>query len=173
MYLSSGGPSVRRGRLPPGTAGTRVTLDMMRALARKGGQDVAVRERALAILRAAGVAGHDFAGEVRALFSWVRDRVRFVRDPAGVEWLQAPRYTLERGYGDCDDKATALAAMLLAVGHPAALRLRAVGFRSGTLSHVYVLAKLAGRWVPLDPTWAGTPFGEAPPGVRSALEVAV
>ena len=160
MYLS-GVPEIERRAIAPGKRGTRQTLEAMRALAREAARTVAVREAALRIVRAAGVAGHDFEREALALFAHVRDRIRFVRDPSGAEWLQGPQYTLEHGFGDCDDKATALAALLLAIGTPIDLAFRVIGTRPDAFSHVYVRAKLGGKWLDLDPTYPETPAGWA------------
>lgn len=133
---------------------------MMRTLARRGSGDMLVREQAHKIIRQAGVRGHDFLGELRALFAWVRDHVRYVKDPYGIETLQNPRYTIQHRMGDCDDKAILLSALLLACGHPARVMFRAMSRRgSRNFSHVYVLANLEGKRIALDPTRAGTPFG--------------
>lgn len=157
MYL--GETRVQRGQLSPGPAGTAQTLAIMRRLAIEGAKDVTVREAAVGIIRRAGVIGHDFAGELRALFNFVRDRIRFTRDPAGAELLQAPRYTLEHGIGDCDDKSTLLVALLRSIGNPAELRFRAIGETPAGFSHVYPVARYQGRTIALDSTRAGTPLG--------------
>lgn len=162
------------GRLPPGAAGTRATLVMMQRLAREGGRDPAVLEAARDILRRAGVRGHDVLGEVRALFLFARDAIRYTRDPVDVELLQTPAHTLRTRVGDCDDKSTLLAALLHAIGHPAQLLFRAVAVnpsRPGVFSHVYVVANVAGRRVPLDPTPPTATMGWQVSGVSRAMEV--
>lgn len=159
---------VMRSTIPAGHAGTVATLHVMRQLAHQGARDLAVREAAVRIVRAAGVQGHDFLGEIRALYNHVRDRVRFTRDIADVETLQAPRYTLTYGFGDCDDKATALAALLGSIGHRAGIFFRAVGTGSG-FSHVYPVVHAGGSTLALDATHAGTPLGWELP--RSALRL--
>jgi len=142
----------------------------MRRLATEGAKDVSVREAAIRIVRQAGVAGHDFAGELTAVFNYVRDRIRFTRDPAGVELLQTPRYTLENGFGDCDDKSTLLVALLRAIGTPATLKFRAVGETAAGYSHVYPVANYAGREIALDTTRAGTPLGWQLPNPALTME---
>lgn len=160
VYLLDQQPRVWRGRLSPGHAGTAQTLRLMRALVREGARDLRIRNTAVGVIRGAGVAAHDFLGELAALYGFVRDRVRFTRDPVGVELLQGAVVTLERGAGDCDDKATLLGALLEAVGHPAELRFRAIGVTPARqFQHVYVVARLAGREIALDPTFARTPMG--------------
>jgi transglutaminase-like putative cysteine protease len=176
VYRLEGGNRVLVGTLPPGRAGTKATLELMQQLAAEGARDVAIRERALAIVRMARVAPHDFDGELAALYTWVRDRIRFVRDVAGVEGLQAPRRTIEWGAGDCDDMATLLVALLRSIGHPARLAFRAIGTnRTGprNFSHVYTVAKYGGREIALDPTVPGTPIGWEYPRATSRMELAL
>jgi hypothetical protein len=56
--------------------------------------------------------------EARAIWAWVRNRVKYEHDPANVEWLQTPFTTLATAQkGDCDDMATAAGALLGALGH--------------------------------------------------------
>lgn len=127
----------------------------MRQLAARGGSDPVVIDAAVRIVRAAGIAGHDALGEIRALFEFCRDQVRYTRDPVGVELLQSPARILRERAGDCDDKSTLLVALLRAIGHPATLAFRAIAanpFFPGVYSHVYVIARFGGREIPLDPT---------------------
>jgi transglutaminase-like putative cysteine protease len=127
----------------------------MRSLAITGSKSLTVREAALGVLKQSGVRPRDYAGEIRALFQYARDRIRYTRDIVGVETLQTPDYTLRQGVGDCDDKSTLLAALLMSVGHPATLEFRAIGTGPpdpNTFRHVYVVANLQGQRIPLDPT---------------------
>jgi transglutaminase-like putative cysteine protease len=163
---------VIRGTLPPGLAGTRATLALMRELGRRGAADPFVRDQALSILRSAGVHAHDFAGEIKALFEFVRDRIRFTRDPVDVETLQIPRRTLEVKAGDCDDKATLLVALLRAVGNPAELRYRVIGTSSPQFSHVYVVARVSGQLLAMDPTREGTEIGWQYPQPKAVQDFA-
>lgn len=170
VYLRTGGFKVTRGQLSGGDRGTAQTLGIMRALAHNGSRELEVRAAAIEAIRRAGVAPHDHLGEVRALYSYVRDGIHFVNDIAGVETLQGPRATLELGAGDCDDKATLLSGLLRAVGIPTSFRVVAVNRRDPSkFSHVYVVAHVGGRNIPLDPTYARTPPGwEIPSPYRMA-----
>lgn len=168
MYLSAT-PSTKvlRGRLSPGRAGTVQTLRLMEALAERGARDLRVRELAINLARSAGVRPHDFLGEIAAQYQFVRDRVRFTRDPVGIELLQDPSATLGNLAGDCDDKATLLAALLKSIGHPARLSFRVIGLdprEPATFGHVYVVARMGAHEIALDPTHAGTPLGWQYPG---------
>lgn len=158
MYLADApAAKVFRGTLPPGRDGTRATLAIMRSLARDGSRDPALRVRVMSILNGARVASHDLVGEAAALFQFVRDRVRFVNDPADVEWLQDPAATLRVMAGDCDDRATLLAAMLLSIGH--APEFRVIGTGDSEFSHVYVVDVINGAELALDPTYSDNPIG--------------
>lgn len=92
----------------------------------------------------------DFMGEARAIYRYVTDRVRYTRDPHGVETLQSPLKTLEIGQGDCDDKATLLVTLLASIGHPATFV--AVGRKPGSISHVFVVANIGGKNIRMDCT---------------------
>jgi transglutaminase-like putative cysteine protease len=58
----------------------------------------------------------DWRGQVSELHRFVRDGVRYERDPDQREQLADPRASVVRGYGDCDDKASALCALGRALG---------------------------------------------------------
>jgi len=119
-----------------------------------------IRETALGLTRA--LPQKDFAGEVRVLFSYVQDHIRYVRDINGVETVQSPVKTLEYGAGDCDDKALLLATMLESLGHET--RFYAVGFRPKSISHVLLQCKIFDEWVALETT-EPVAFGWSPPNV--------
>jgi transglutaminase-like putative cysteine protease len=173
MYGTLGNVAAR-GTLAPGAQGTKQTLGIMRQLALEGSRMLDVRETAIRILKAAHVAPRDYLGEIRALFQFVRDQVRYTRDVAGVETLQSPRYTLKALVGDCDDKSVLLAALLRSVGHPAELGFRAIAVApGGPYQHVYVVAGLGGRRIPLDPTNQNGGLGWEFPGQTAALGVAL
>lgn len=120
----------------------------MGRLVKAGKKHLSVRQAALDAVQ--GLAQKDWAGEVRALHAWVRDRVRFTRDIRGVETIQTPDITLALGQGDCDDKSVLLASMLESIGHPS--RFVAIGFAPEEFEHVYVESKVGQNWVPLDAT---------------------
>lgn len=163
-------------RIPTGPAGTRNTLERMRELVSRAVTDPVVIEAAQRIVRNAGVRPFDYLGEVRAVFEFARDRVRYTRDPQGVELLKAPRVTLAHMAGDCDDKSTLLAALVRALGNPTRVAFRAIGtnpLAPGAYSHVYVVARVQGQDVAMDPTPTGAQLGwEYPLRVGRPMEVA-
>lgn len=144
----------------------------MRAFARASITDPAqkIRAKANQIFSDAALAPRDWNGEISALHAFVRDHIRYVRDPVDLELVQTPEVTLNLGYGDCDDKSTLLSALLQATGHPA--RLTVVGMNGGPFSHVLAETKSGDRWVPLE-TIIDKPVGWFPPGVtdKYSLEI--
>lgn len=158
----SSGATVKLVQIPEGDAGTRETLKIMSEYVRAAVRDPAqtIRARARSIL--SGLPPRQWMMEVRALQSFVKEQIRYLKDPVGMELVQTPLKTLEYGQGDCDDKATLLAALLEASGHPA--QFVAVGFDSGPFSHVLVETRVRDRWIPLE-TIIDKPAGWFPPGV--------
>lgn len=136
--------------LPDGVAGIRLTIRYMDAFASQYKMHPTIRGLALKLTRE--LDQKDFSGEVRALFSYVKNRVRYVHDINGVETLQSPVKTLEFGQGDCDDKSTLLASLLQSIGYQT--RFHALGVNGGKLCHVIVEVKnpYNQNWVALDAT---------------------
>lgn len=131
-----------------------------------------VRQTALNLTQAGwgglqGLPQHDFTGETRRIFEFVRDRIRYVKDIDGVETLHPAEWVLRQGAGDCDDKAILLAALLLSIGHTP--RFIAVAFEPGEFSHVWVQDYLGGRWLDLEAT-ENLPFGRSVP-LREAAQL--
>jgi predicted transglutaminase-like cysteine proteinase len=112
------------------------TLRSMRELAQRGKKDLEVR--ALVEQLNADVAEGDYASELLAIYYWVTQNVRYMRDIDGVEFLKTPRKLLETRSGDCDDIATLLAAMFMAAGNP--VQFAVASFKPGkpVFSHVFV-----------------------------------
>jgi hypothetical protein len=168
MYRAMDGPSVTTVPLPNGDAGTRKTLANMQRLVDSGSRDLVVRETAIRAIQSAGVSPHNVAGQIDALFEYVRDQVSFINDPVGTEWVQAPRYTLQVRGGDCDDRAVLLASLLRAIGVASSFKAVAADPRNPeSFSHVYLM--VGGR--ALDPTYEQNRLGTEPPFIARTLIV--
>jgi transglutaminase-like putative cysteine protease len=162
------GTPARTVALPSGDAGVAKTLVNMQRLADSGSRDPAVRAAVVNALRTSAAAAHNLYAQTVAWFTFVRDWVYFVNDPTGTEYLQSPAVTLQIMSGDCDDRATLLAAGLRSIGVPAQFKAVAADpTRPGTFSHVYVVARVPGPRgmvdVPLDPTYPDNSPGTEPP----------
>lgn len=120
------------------------------------------RVRSLAQDLVRDVAPNDELEEVRRIWQYVRDAVRYLKDVRSVDTLQSPRTTLDVLQGDCDDKALLLAAMLESIGYATRFAVSAT-IAKGTYNHVYVEAFIPrlGKWVPLESSVPGFPFGRA------------
>jgi len=135
-------------RISTGVEGVRETMMLMRSIVRQGKSDPKVITQARSLVDSVPL--KDWRGQAVAIHRYVRDHIRYVMDPTGVETLSTPARLMEIGSGDCDDKVTLLAALLEALGHPT--RFIAVGFSPGELSHVYVETKIGDAWIPLETT---------------------
>lgn len=148
MQLDTHRPS-QLGFLPTGADGTRATLRLMQDFVSRFKKNMTIRSAAVDLV--SDLAPKDWSGEVRNVFNFVRDRIRYVRDIRGVETLQEPTATMDIGAGDCDDKSVLLASLLESIGHPT--RFVAVGYTTpGNFSHVYVETKVGPKWIALDAT---------------------
>jgi len=150
--------------IPDGKAGTIATLKIMRQFARDAIRSPSQQIRNLALDIVSILPARSFGREVARLHAYVRDQIRYVRDPVDLESVATPEKTLEIGQGDCDDKSTLLAALLESTGHPA--RFVAVGFGGAPFSHVYTESKIGESWVPLE-TIIPRPMGWYPPNATS------
>lgn len=138
---------------------------MMRKYARQGSTLPVIRGLALKLTNAGfgtvrGLPQKDFTGESQRLFTYVRDNIRYVKDPDGTEFLHPADWVLQIGAGDCDDKAILLAALLLSLGHQP--RFIAVAMTPDLFRHVWVQDLLNDTWVDLEPT-ESLPFGRSIP----------
>lgn len=146
-------PQVNLGLIPKGYRGTLTTLKHIQALIQTGAKDFYVRQKAIDILLEKAIQPKDYLGEIKALFEWVQQNVRYTKDPFRVEVLHSARRLLELRAGDCDDMTILLGSMLEAIGHP--VRLVVTGpdpLRPKLFSHIYLEAFHQGRWIPLDAT---------------------
>lgn len=144
------------------------TLKVMRDFARAAvaNPDQLVRMQAERLV--SGLPPRQWFAEIRALQHFVRDEIRYLRDPVNMERVATPEMTLEVRQGDCDDKATLLAALLDSIGHPA--RFVALAFNGEGFSHVMVETRVANTgndrrdWLPLETILEGKEPGWYPEG---------
>jgi transglutaminase-like putative cysteine protease len=101
-----------------GLDAVRATLRKMVAIVRKYSADMTTVSAASAIIRQAGITDTRTQRyqTIKAIQNWVRDHIGYAHDPNGTEMIQTPPATLNRGFGDCDDKAILVCALLTALG---------------------------------------------------------
>lgn len=140
------------GMLGWGVNATYDTMHRMRGEVRATYGLPIVRMTAVDIARRAGGGPEQHAV---GIFSWLRRKIRFLRDPHELEALHAPPLVLatiaERGSAlvDCDDVAMLGAALGMAIGFPA--RFVAIG-KGGEFEHVFaeLMAPGGAGWFDLD-----------------------
>jgi transglutaminase-like putative cysteine protease len=162
--------------IPEGKAGVQATLKMMSDLVKAGKKNPAIRQRATNLTQ--DLPQKDRIGEIRKLFDYVQNSIRYVRDIHDVETLHYAEQVMSQEYGDCDDKAVLMASLLEAIGFTT--RFVAVGFQPGVYSHVFVDVRIGngrgavhpslnfGQWLTLDTT-EPQPMGWRPPGIVEIL----
>jgi len=172
----NGNVNVQRSVLPDGIAGVDATVRKMVELAHSqyGSKSAKIRALAIDIVRNAGIQDKDYYGEMVAIHNWVRDNIRYVRDPIGQETLSYPEETaFNSRAGDCDDLSTLEMALLGSIGIESFPVV--VGMFPGHFSHVYIHGKVppgkgrhAGKVVPLDPIMKDWQAGrEARNGIKA------
>lgn len=154
------------GLVPDGREGTIATLRIMRQLVRAGKTALPVRTQAVMLTR--GLAQKDYSGEARALFNFVQNSIRYVKDITDVETLHRPDEVLSLGCGDCDDKSILLASLLESIGHPT--RFIAIGPDNENFVHVFVETKIGSNWISMDAT-ENEPCGWRPSGYPARLVI--
>lgn len=135
--------------LPDGDAGTRVTLREMGTLVKQYKLDPEIYT--LARQLTANLPQKDWPGEVRALTYFVRDRIRYINDPLGVQALQTPTVTLSLKAGNCANKSILLGALLASTNHP--VQFAATRILNDTdYRHVFVRTWIGRTWQNLETT---------------------
>ncbi len=115
----------------------------------------APQERAIA-LELAQAYGPNQERIARAIHSYVKARVRFVRERR--ETFQSAIYTLRSGFGDCDDSSRVVYVLAVAAGLRARMKFLA---KDGQPRHVVAQVFVAGKWRWCETTVAAN-FDEAP-----------
>lgn len=154
--------------LPDGVEGIIATLNAMVRMTRTYKKDVGIITLARQLIDYAPGSANEknYSDFVRILQHFVRDQIRYVRDPHnGPEMVQTPPRTLQIRTGDCDDKSVLLASLLASIGLPT--RFTALGFNDGPLSHVLAEVRLGTSWIPLETILDGIEPGWFPPNVTS------
>jgi hypothetical protein len=90
-------------QIPKGYPGTERTVEDIKTLIQKGAKDFYVRQKTIDILRERRAKPKDDLNEIKALFEWVQQHVRYTKDPFRVEVLPLARPMLQWRAGDRDD----------------------------------------------------------------------
>ena len=113
------------------TGAIRNTIMEMKRIIDVSSKNPFIREWARAILQDVQV--NRKMDEASAIHNFVRDNVRYTRDPSGWEYIQTPPVLLAgiaewmkrkapRPIGDCDDMTTLSLSLLKSVGFPVVIK---------------------------------------------------
>jgi hypothetical protein len=144
--------------------GAPQTIDVMRRAALTSQGHLVVRRLAEQICQS--IDSKDYVSEYLALYNFILQRCRYMRDPRTVELVRAPYVVADEIFAggrpslDCDDMSAMLGAMILAVGGN--VRFVTVAFKNAFFngvrqySHVFAqaLEPRTGLWIVLDPVAA-------------------
>lgn len=130
-------------------------LDTMFHLQKQFGQSAFVREFTASILPVS-VGNNQSDRAAGAVADFVREHLRYMRDPNGVEYLISPLILInaikagQKPFGDCDDHVLLMCSMLESIGieaRPVAVQL----FSTDRYDHVIGQAFLDNGWTDFDP----------------------
>jgi hypothetical protein len=139
-----------------------------------GMRDDYVRQKAVQIIKQAGVQGHNELGEIRAITKWVQRNAHYVKDPHGVEFFFTARRQLKdidtgKHSGDCDDFVILGGALLGSIGYPVGA-LIVDSNNDGIFNHVMLVTKtfsptkeFGDQWIPIELIYPQFQIGESVP----------
>lgn len=138
----------------------RRVAEILKQMVLKSRESRIVRLFALKLIREKGVAPKDYMGEIEALYTFVRDEIPYRKDAAFLDTFTEPEQQIKdflfgTPSGDCDDKATLLASLLLVLGHVPRFVLTN-NMPDGKYVHIYVEVKhpKENSWICLETTEA-------------------
>ena len=150
----------RLSAIPSGVAGTDATVREIARLVRYDLERPQLRLLATKVLNHARIRSKNHLQEAQTLFRYIIGRIRFQKDPVGLETVQSPTVTLGLGAGDCDDLSGLVAGLAMAIGVPA--RFRVIGYSDDDLVHIFPELFAGCRWWPADATEPHRGFGWRP-----------
>lgn len=127
-----------------GKRGNIQTIEIMKKVARQRAGHPKIRALALKILNDCGVPSQDHLSEAICIGNFVKENVRYVRDPDNIELLTDPLTLIDQiarnsAQGDCDDMSLLIATLLLTVGCQPYFRAVRYKSDSGHFNHIYVV----------------------------------
>lgn len=146
------------------------TIGAMRAIVMHAIDASIVRGLSISLSPGEPDSNHSY-GRVLRIYNYLLRNIRFKPDPPGVELVRTPEQLISEisrmGFanGDCDDRAMLAAALLEALGIPAAFVVVGRAER-GPFSHVLPAAMIRpDEWVPFD-SQERELIGDLPAGVK-------
>jgi hypothetical protein len=139
----------------------------MREIVDKMKSNIQIRIISAVLLKDVSV--HDRIGQIRVIFRFVADRIRYMKDPFKKEHLANPLETLQVKAGDCDCKSILLATILESCGFetqfvlvPKHVFVR-VRIKPSDINRIppnsFYIKDQSKYWIPLESTAKGAPIG--------------
>lgn len=88
---------------------------------------------------------------LKLLFDFVNDNFRYVADPDYNQWVQTPSFLWYTKRGDCKSFTVFISSILRNMGVPH--NIRYVAYGGSKYTHVYPVALLNGKEIPIDVVW--------------------
>lgn len=148
------------------------TLKVMRELVDNGVKDWKVRWAAINLVKT--LPQRDWAQEVNAIYLFLQNYMRYTHDTFHLELVHTPQFLLESimeegiVLGDCDDYSILGASLLRVLGYNVQFKVIAC-YPSESFSHVYLVVKLNGEWVPFDAIHQDWKLGQEASGISRTL----
>ncbi len=169
--------TLREHEIGHGDAAIQRTVQKMAHIINMSSRNPLVREWARTVL--ANVMVNQKYDEAEAIHNFVRDNVRYTRDPYGWEYIQTPPIVLQgirdfqqgkaaRPIGDCDDMTVLSLSLMKSVGFPVVIK--TVGY-NGKFSHVYGMVYVGGRWIVTDTVRPDKWFGWESANITRVMEL--
>jgi len=155
---------------------SRNTLALMASAIVQSGKNPLVRDWATKMIK--DVPQKDEWGEAEAIYHFVQNHSRYVKDPQGTEMLQSPLVAFDywnRGIvwsGDCDDFSILILSLLKSIGYKVGLRAASYNPK-GTLQHVYGMVELYHQWYPVDGIKEGGMIGWEKEGITNKVDFTI
>lgn len=153
----------RLSAIPTGSAGTDATVQEIARLVKHDLHRPKIRLLATKILTNRSIPSKQTLSEAKAIYQYIVRRVRYQKDPVGIETVQSPMVTNSLRAGDCDDHSAFVAGLASAVGIP--VRFRVIGYAPDHVVHIYPEMFVDGKWMAADTTEPQHGFGWRPKGL--------
>ena len=153
MFNDIFSPSVRMESLGFGALIPENTVRRMIDIINISAKNIRVRNFAAELVK--NTRQKDQWSEAEAIFHWIQDHSRYVRDPQGTEMIQTPLVALDYfnrslvWQGDCDDYTVLLLSLYKSIGYPVAIRTVSY-YQHKRPGHVYGLMRIYDNWYPVD-----------------------
>jgi hypothetical protein len=140
-------PSVSLGKLKAGIFGNLQTVEYIKKLAHANKGQPPVRRMAEDIIMHYQVRDHFYLDEARAIGDFVKQNIRYIKDPDGIEMLRCPMMMINEirtkgaSLGDCDDMALLVCTLLLSIGIRPQLKVVKYSEQSKSFNHIYVIVE--------------------------------